>query len=104
TPPFWFAMAMTRFIAKSVAHFVTGRNRLRRFLRHRGVVSGGKKRGFCRLLGRVATPGRAAPSRPSPLGDEAALRRVDSFLGHAVGHEVGRAILAAGALEDFRQA
>src|SRR3977135_2536229 len=73
TPPFWFAMAMTRFMGDSVLH-----RRARAGNGGRGVRLGPSGHQF------VPVPGQ-------------------ELARHLVRHCVGRAILAPGAFEDLRQ-
>src|SRR6185295_8004955 len=56
---------------------LTGKNR-KRFFRYRACVSAGKKRGFCRLLPSVATPGRFSHSAAARgYADREFLARLD---------------------------
>ena len=74
TPPFWLAMAMTRFMGDSVLH--------------------------CR----ARKPAPTARLEPEASGDQRSARLPQALARHLVGHGVGGAVLAPGALEDLRQA
>src|SRR6267143_1348968 len=80
TPPFWFAMAMTRFMGDSVLH--------------RRARAGGA--GFSTRQARAGTRLRCSGHQFVALPGQQLTR-------HLVRHRVRRAILAPGAFEDFRQ-
>src|ERR1700680_2542796 len=81
TPPFWFAMAMTRFMGHSVLH--------------RGARAGAPR-----------TPGAGGPARgpQRPSGHQLVRGAAQALARHLVGDRVGGTVLAARALEDLREA
>src|SRR5688572_13008583 len=105
TPPFWFAMAITRFIAPKCSY--VHRKKSPAALFRTPATFPAAKCGFCGLRGRVTTRGAGPPCngpRSSLSRDETALRGVDALLRETVCHDVSGAALAAAALEDLGQA
>src|SRR5580658_683083 len=115
TPPFWFAMAMTRFMVTVYCTVAREPSNGRHepvavacdLYRVASVTLWRRDYGLLRRdtsgpqRGRLAAPPRRPPSRAS--GDHFPRRGPDPFLRHFVGDGVGRTTLTAGALEYLRQ-